>query len=76
MDGKLHVKTKEQAERLAKSLKRKQTRDKIDAEMGIPGAHKQFEKMQKEIQGLKLLVAGQEVRIQKLMVWKIQQEMK
>ncbi len=76
MGGKLKAKTEEEASRIIKGLTRTQTRAKVDAETGIPGAGKQMEKMAKQIAALKKKVAGHQKTINKLWVWKMAQEMK
>ena len=74
MDGKLRVKTEKEGKRLVKALTKPQTRAKVEAE--IPGAMDLIEKLQKDVAALKKKVAGHEKIIQKLWVWKMEQEKK
>lgn len=76
MGGKLKAKTEKDATRIIKGLTRNQTRVKVDAETGIPGAGKQLEKMEKRIEALEQQIAKISGQYDKLWAWKLQQELK
>jgi len=69
MGGAITIKDPKKAKRIMKALTRKQTRDKADAQTAIPGAGERLEKMERQIAKLKEAIAGQEVRIQKLVAF-------
>ncbi len=76
MRGAIEIKNKAKGERVVKALKRKQIRAKADADVGISGAGKQIEKLERELAAQGKIIAGLTVVVDKLWKWKMEQEMK
>lgn len=76
MGGSITIKDKKKGERFVKSLKKGQTRAKVDAETGIPGAMKIIEKLEKRIKDLEKANTSLSTTVGLLWKWKIETEMK
>lgn len=76
MGGAIKIKSEAEGKRKVKALLKNQTRTKVDAETGIPGAGKQMEKMEKRIEALEQEIAKLSGQYDNLWAWKMQQELK
>jgi len=70
------IKDKKKGARVVKALTKPQSRAKVDAEMGVEGAHVKLERLEAEVKKLKEKVAKLSGQYDKLWKWKMEQEMK
>lgn len=68
--------SKKNAARTIKALTRGQTRTKVDAEVGIPGAMKIIEKLEKRIGDLEQKISKLSGQYDLLWAWKMESEMR
>jgi len=76
MGGAITIKDKKKGARVVKALTKPQSRAKVDAEVGVEGAHVKLELLEAEVKKLKKKVAGHEKTIGLLWKWKLEQEIK